>query len=68
MINYHADKNITVLDFFAGSGTTGHAVMQLNKEDGGHRKYILALIMRMIFVKKSHIKDLKIFKGIYHII
>ena len=34
-------KNATVLDFFAGSGTTGHAVMQLNKEDGGHRKYIL---------------------------
>ena len=34
-------KNITVLDFFAGSGTTGHAVMQLNKEDGGNRKYIL---------------------------
>lgn len=41
---YHclADKkNATVLDFFAGSGTTGHAVMQLNKEDGGNRKYIL---------------------------
>ena len=31
----------TALDFFAGSGTTGHAVMQLNKEDGGNRKYIL---------------------------
>lgn len=31
----------TILDFFAGSGTTGHAVMQLNKEDGGKRKYIL---------------------------
>ena len=34
-------KNSIVLDFFAGSGTTGHAVMQLNKEDGGNRKYIL---------------------------
>lgn len=33
--------SITVLDFFAGSGTTGHAVIQLNKEDGGNRKYIL---------------------------
>lgn len=31
----------TVLDFFAGSGTTGHAVMNLNREDGGKRKYIL---------------------------
>lgn len=30
-----------ILDFFAGSGTTGHAVMQLNKEDGGNRRYIL---------------------------
>ncbi|MCW5829130.1 MAG: site-specific DNA-methyltransferase [Deltaproteobacteria bacterium] len=31
----------TVLDFFAGSGTTGHAVLDLNKEDGGNRKFIL---------------------------
>jgi len=30
-----------VLDFFAGSGTTGHAVLELNKEDGGDRKFIL---------------------------
>ena len=36
-----ADKNITILDFFAGSGTTLHAVMQLNKEDGGQRQCIL---------------------------
>lgn len=34
-------KNNYILDFFAGSGTTGHAVAQLNKEDGGNRKYIL---------------------------
>ena len=34
-------KAETVLDFFAGSGTTGHAVAQLNKEDGGNRQYIL---------------------------
>ena len=34
-------SNSIVLDFFAGSGTTGHAVAQLNKEDGGNRKYIL---------------------------
>lgn len=30
-----------VLDFFAGSGTTGHAVLELNKEDGGKREFIL---------------------------
>lgn len=41
LINYHTNKNATILDYFAGSGTTGHAVMQLNKEDGGNRKYIL---------------------------
>ncbi|WP_155969808.1 site-specific DNA-methyltransferase [Streptococcus ruminantium] len=36
-----SDSDSFVLDFFAGSGTTGHAVAQLNKEDGGNRKYIL---------------------------
>ena len=34
-------KSSTILDFFAGSGTTGHAVLKLNSEDGGHRKFIL---------------------------
>lgn len=34
-------KNAVILDFFAGSGTTLHAVMQLNAEDGGHRQCIL---------------------------
>ena len=34
-------KNATVLDFFAGSGTTGHAVMLLNKRDDGNRNFIL---------------------------
>lgn len=36
-----SEKDSIVLDFFAGSGTTGHAVMDLNKEDGGSRKFIL---------------------------
>lgn len=35
------DKNAIVLDFFSGSGTTAHAVMKLNAEDGGHRKFIM---------------------------
>ena len=34
-------KSCSVLDYFAGSGTTGHAVINLNREDGGTRKYIL---------------------------
>lgn len=36
-----SSKNETILDFFAGSGTTGHAVMELNAEDGGSRRFIL---------------------------
>lgn len=35
------DKDAIVLDFFSGSATTAHAVMQLNAEDGGHRKFIM---------------------------
>lgn len=37
----HPNRDAVVLDFFAGSGTTGHAVMQLNAEDGGNRQCIL---------------------------
>ena len=40
-INLFADKKITVLDFFAGSGTTGQAVLQANENDEGNRKFIL---------------------------
>lgn len=40
MLELGTSKDSVVLDFFAGSGTTAHAVMQLNKEDGGNRKYI----------------------------
>ncbi|MEW6855989.1 DNA methyltransferase [Streptococcus iniae] len=42
LINYHPNANATILDFFAGSGSTGHAVLSLNKEDGGKRKFIIA--------------------------
>ena len=35
------DPDAIVLDFFAGSGTTGHAVMELNKDTGGNRRFIL---------------------------
>jgi adenine-specific DNA-methyltransferase len=36
-----SDKLPVIVDYFAGSGTTGHAVITLNREDGGYRKYIL---------------------------
>ena len=41
MINGDEGKDSIVLDFFSGSATTAHAVMQLNAEDGGHRKFIM---------------------------
>ena len=42
---YHVtDPDDIVLDFFAGSGTTGHAVMKQNSEDGGNRQFILVQI------------------------
>ena len=43
-IELATENNDIILDFFAGSGTTGHAVMQLNAEDGGSRKFILCQI------------------------
>lgn len=41
IVGLYGDKTSNILDFFAGSGTTLHAVMQLNKEDGGKRQCIL---------------------------
>lgn len=41
LINFACDKNSIILDSFAGSGTTAHAVLNLNKADGGNRKFIL---------------------------
>lgn len=42
LINYHPRKDIVVLDFFAGSGTTAEAVLILNQEDDGSRSFILS--------------------------
>ena len=36
-----SERTATILDYFAGSGTTGHAIINLNREDGGQRKFIL---------------------------
>ena len=41
IIRMWPEKDATILDFFAGSGTTGHAVMKLNAEDGGDRSFII---------------------------
>lgn len=41
LINHNKNSSATILDFFAGSGTTGHAVLEMNKEDNGNRTFIL---------------------------
>ena len=41
VLEHSTNENSIILDFFSGSATTAHAVMQLNAEDGGHRKFIL---------------------------
>lgn len=51
----HIEPSSIILDFFAGSGTTGDAVMQLNAEDKGNRKYILVQLPEIIDSKKDKI-------------
>jgi len=41
ILQISSDSNSLIMDSFAGSGTTGHAVLQANAEDGGHRRFIL---------------------------
>lgn len=41
LISLHPNNEAVILDFFAGSGSTGHAVLEKNKEDNGKRKFIL---------------------------
>ncbi len=53
LIKNFDNKNALVLDFFAGSGTTGQSVMELNKEDNGNRKFILIQIPE--FINKQEI-------------
>ncbi len=48
IISIATDKNDIILDSFAGSGTTGHAVLQQNAEDGGSRRFILVEMDREI--------------------
>ena len=50
------DKEVTVLDFFSGSGTTAQAVMQLNAEDGGNRKYIMVQLPELTEEKSAAFK------------
>lgn len=63
---WSADAKPTIMDFFAGSGTTGHAVINLNREDGGSRKYILVemgdhfdAVLKPRILKAAYSKDWK---------
>lgn len=45
LISFYSNKDSIILDSFAGSGTTAHAVLKMNQEDGGNRKFILVEMM-----------------------
>lgn len=55
MSNWYEKKSI-ILDFFSGSATTAHAVMQLNAEDGGNRKYIMVQLPELCDEKSEAYK------------
>lgn len=55
-IKSFASDNDIVLDFFSGSATTAHAVMQLNAEDGGHRKFIMVQLPELCDEKSEAYK------------
>ncbi|MBE7661338.1 site-specific DNA-methyltransferase [Tenacibaculum finnmarkense] len=55
IVSIGISNNDLILDFFAGSGTTGDAVMQLNAEDNGTRKFILAQLPEVIDKKKNKV-------------
>ncbi len=57
IIKIGSDENDTILDFFAGSGTTAQAALELNKDDGGNRKFILC--EQMGYVEKITVERVK---------
>lgn len=61
LVRATTNKNSLVLDFFAGSGTTGHAVIELNKEDNGNRKYILISNNESNICKNITLKRIKMY-------
>lgn len=57
LMNLLSDKNYKILDFFSGSATTAHAVMQLNAEDGGDRTFIMVQLPEKIQKDSKPYKD-----------
>lgn len=71
LIVSRADNKSVILDYFAGSGTTGHAVIDLNRDDLGERKYILAemgryfdKVLKSRIIKVTYSKEWKAAKPI----
>ena len=56
MLKIASDKNFICLDFFSGSATTAHAVMQLNAKDNGHRKFIMVQLPELCDEKSEAYK------------
>ena len=56
VVKQGTNKNDLILDFFAGSGTTAQAVMELNEEDGGNRKYICVQLPEELEKEKDSYK------------
>lgn len=57
LVKIGGNRHVTVMDFFAGSATTADAVMQLNAEDGGHRKFIMVQLPEPTFTTNSDGKE-----------
>lgn len=56
-VQLYTQDNDIILDFFSGSATTAHAVMELNKEDGGNRKFIMIQLPELCDEKSEAYKD-----------
>lgn len=61
LVRATSNNDSIILDFFAGSGTTGHAVIDLNKEDNGRRKYILISNNESNICQNVTLKRMKMF-------
>ena len=63
IIQLSTDKNAIVLDTFAGSGTTAHAVLKLNEQDGGNRKFVLVEMDEVIAESVTAERNKRVIEG-----
>lgn len=57
ILQIYSNKDSIILDFFSGSSTTAHAVMQLNAEDGGKRKFIMVQLPELTVSKSESFRE-----------